>query len=308
MNLHFDLQDLQAFAAAAELGNFRKAAEAVHISQPAFSRRIDKLEAALGVRLIDRNTRSMNLTAIGRDFARKVRTLLDDLDETLLGIGEVGGARMGEVTIACVPSAVYYFLPQVLRSYHERYPRIRIRVHDASANEVLQVVASGEADFGVNFMGSEEPGIEFQSILEERFVAACRRDHPLARKRRISWQELGEYDFMTVSKSSGNRMLMDLALAGQAKRPQAVYEAQHVTTLLGLVEAGMGVAAVPSLAMPAGQHPVLASVPLVDPEITRRIGLIRRKGRSLTPAAEKLYEMLAQRQGVRRQRRSTGET
>ena len=237
MNLHFDLQDLQAFAAAAELGNFRKAAEAVHISQPAFSRRIDKLEAALGVRLIDRNTRSMNLTAIGRDFARKVRTLLDDLDETLLGIGEVGGARMGEVTIACVPSAVYYFLPQVLRSYHERYPRIRIRVHDASANEVLQVVASGEADFGVNFMGSEEPGIEFQSILEERFVAACRRDHPLARKRRISWQELGEYDFMTVSKSSGNRMLMDLALAGQAKRPQAVYEAQHVTTLLGLVEA-----------------------------------------------------------------------
>jgi DNA-binding transcriptional LysR family regulator len=308
MNLHFDLQDLQAFAAAAELGNFRKAAEAVHISQPAFSRRIDKLEAALGVRLIDRNTRSMNLTAIGRDFARKVRTLLDDLDETLLGIGEVGGARMGEVTIACVPSAVYYFLPQVLRSYHERYPRIRIRVHDASANEVLQVVASGEADFGVNFMGSEEPGIEFQSILEERFVAACRRDHPLARKRRISWQELGEYDFMTVSKSSGNRMLMDLALAGQAKRPQAVYEAQHVTTLLGLVEAGMGVAAVPSLAMPAGQHPVLASVPLVDPEITRRIGLIRRKGRSFTPAAETLYEMLAQRQGVRRQRRSAGET
>ena len=308
MNLHFDLQDLQAFAAAAELGNFRKAAEAVHISQPAFSRRIDKLEAALGVRLIDRNTRSMNLTAIGRDFARKVRTLLDDLDETLLGIGEVGGARMGEVTIACVPSAVYYFLPQVLRSYHERYPRIRIRVHDASANEVLQVVASGEADFGVNFMGSEEPGIEFQSILEERFVAACRRDHPLARKRRISWQELGEYDFMTVSKSSGNRMLMDLALAGQAKRPQAVYEAQHVTTLLGLVEAGMGVAAVPSLAMPAGQHPVLASVPLVGPEITRRIGLIRRKGRSFTPAAEKLYEMLAQRQGVRRQRRSAGET
>lgn len=303
MSINFDLQDLQAFAAAAELGNFRKAAEAVHISQPAFSRRIDKLEAALGVRLIDRNTRSMSLTGVGRDFARKVRLLLDDLDETLLGIREVGGARMGEVTIACVPSAVYYFLPQVLRSYHARFPRIRIKVHDASANEVLQVVASGEADFGVNFMGNDEPGIEFRTILEERFVAACRRDHPLARKRRVSWQELGEYDFMSVSKSSGNRMLMDLALASAQQRPQSVYEAQHVTTLLGLVEAGMGVAAVPALAMPAAQHPVLASVPLIDPVVTRRIGLIRRKGRSFTPAAEKLYELLLQQRTGRRARR-----
>ena len=127
MNINFDLHDLQAFSAAAELGNFRKAAEAVHISQPAFSRRIDKLENALGVKLIDRSTRSMSLTGVGRDFARKVRLLLDDLDETLLGIQEVGGARMGEVTVACVPSAVYYFLPQVLRTYHAKFPRIRER-------------------------------------------------------------------------------------------------------------------------------------------------------------------------------------
>ena len=301
MNINFDLHDLQAFSAAAELGNFRKAAQAVHISQPAFSRRIDKLENALGVKLIDRSTRSMNLTGVGRDFARKVRLLLDDLDETLLGIQEVGGARMGEVTVACVPSAVYYFLPQVLRTYHARFPRIRIKVHDASANEVLSVVASGEADFGVNFMGNDEPGIEFRSIMEERFVAACRKDHPLAKKRKVSWQELGQYDFMSVSKSSGNRMLLDLALASADQRPQSIYEAQHVTTLLGLVEAGMGVAAVPSLAMPSADHPVLASVPLFDPIITRRIGLIRRKGRSFTPAAEKLYELLLDlRPGSRR--------
>lgn len=303
MSIQFDLNDLQAFAAAAELRNFRKAAEQVHISQPAFSRRIDKLETALGVRLIDRNTRSMELTGVGRDFARKVRQLLDDLDETLLGIREVGGARMGEVTIACVPSAVYYFLPPVLRSYHARFPRVRIKVHDASANEVLSVVTSGQADFGLNFIGSDEPGIEFRTILEERFVAACRKDHPLARKRRVSWSELGQYDFMSVSKSSGNRMLIDLALAGTASRPQSIYEAQHVTTLLGLVEAGMGVAAVPALAMPAADHPVLASVPLHDPVITRRLGLIRRKGRSFTPAAERLYELLAD---LRKGRRKEG--
>ncbi len=292
MSINFDLHDLQAFVAAAEFKSFRKAAEFVNISQPAFSRRIDKLEQSLDVRLIDRNTRNMELTHVGREFARKARLILDNLDEALLSIEEVGGARMGQVTIACVPSAVYYFLPQVLRAYHAIYPRIKIKVHDASANQVLSVVASGEADFGVNFIGDDEPGIDFQTILEERFVAACRKDHPLSKKKVATWEELKKYDFMSVSKSSGNRMLLDMALAGTSDKPTIVYEAQHVTTLLGLVEAGMGIAAVPSLAMPSKDHAVLASVPLINPIVSRRIGLIKRKGRSFTPAAERLYELL----------------
>ena len=72
-------------------------------------------------------------------------------------------------------------------------------------------------------------------------------------------------------------------------RPQSIYETQHVTTMLGLVEAGLGVAAVPSIAMPGADHPLLVSVPLFDPVITRKVGLIRRKGRALSPAAQQLY-------------------
>ena len=215
------------------------------------------------------------------------------MDEALLGIQGVGVGRMGEVKIACVPSAVYYFLPQVLRKYHENFPKIRIKIHDASANEVLSIVASGEADFGVNFVGSDESNIEFKTIFEEQFVVACRKDHALSKRRKLSWEEVSHYDFMSVSKSSGNRMLIDLALAGKSQAPEIIYEAQHVTTLLGLVEAGMGIAVVPSLAMPNKDHPVLASIPLFDPVVSRRIGLIKKRGRTLAPAAEKLYELLS---------------
>src|SRR4249920_1112353 len=151
MAINFDLNDLLAFRAVAELSSFRKAAEVVHISQPAFSRRIDKLEQALGVRLLDRTTRRVSLTGVGRDFARKVEQLLDELDNTLLGIRGVAATRMGEVTIACVPSTVYYFLPQVISRYHERYPKIRVKVLDAGANDVLSAVSNGDADFGLNF-------------------------------------------------------------------------------------------------------------------------------------------------------------
>lgn len=300
MAINFDLNDLLAFRAVAELSNFRKAAESVHLSQPAFSRRIHKLEEALGVQLLERTTRRVTLTAVGRDFERKVRDLLDELDTTLLGIRGVAATRMGEVTVACVPSTVYYYLSQVVRRYHERCPKVRVKVLDAGANEVLAAVSRGEADFGLNFIGAQEGDLDFKPLVEERFVAACRRDHPLATLKRVSWAQLAAYDYVSVSRSSGNRLLLDQALAGVPGRPQSIYEAQHVTTMLGLVEAGLGVAAVPSMAMPGPDHPLLVSVPLVDPVITRKIGLIRRRGRTLSPAAQQLYDLFGE---VRRRRR-----
>jgi len=304
MAINFDLNDLLSFRAVAELSSFRKAAESVHLSQPAFSRRIDKLEQALGVRLLERTTRRVTLTAVGRDFERKVREFLDELDVTLLGIRGVAVTRMGEVTVACVPSTVNYYLSHVIGRYHERSPKVRVKVLDAGANEVLATVARGEADFGLNFIGAQEGELDFKPLVEERFVAACRRDHPLAKLRRVSWAQLSDHDYISVGRASGNRVLLDQALAGVAGRPQAIYETQHVTTMLGLVEAGLGVAAVPSMAMPAADHPLLVSVPLVDPVVTRKVGLIRRRGRSLSPAAQQLYDLFSEVKGHQRARRS----
>ena len=300
MAINFDLNDLLAFRAVAELSSFRKAAESVHLSQPAFSRRIDKLEQALGVRLLERTTRRVTLTAVGRDFERKVRELLDELDATLLGIRGVAATHMGEVTVACVPSTVHYYLSEVIRRYHVLCPKVRVKVLDAGANEVLAAVGRGEADFGLNFIGAQEGDLDFKPLVEERFVAACRRDHPLAKLRRVTWAQLAEHDFISVGRTSGNRVLLDQALAGVPDRPQAIYEAQHVTTMIGLVEAGLGVAAVPSMAMPGPDHPLLVSLPLNDHVVTRKVGLIRRRGRSLSTAAQQLYDLF---EGVRRRGR-----
>ena len=292
MSMNFDLGDLRAFVAVAELASFRAAAEAIHLSQPALSRRVDKLEDALGVRLFDRDTRNVELTAVGRDFVRKARTLLDDLDAMLMGVRDVAANRWGQVTLACIPSTVYYFLPTVLRQYHARFPRIRVRIIDESANEVLSAVVHGEAELGLAITGSDEPTIDFEPLLTEPFVAACHRDHPLARCRSVTWAELRNHDFMTVDKASGNRLVLDLALASKRERPQACFEVRHVSTLVGFVESGLGVAAVPRLSMPRKGHPALVSVPIVQPEVTRTVGLIKRRGRSLSPAAEHLHEML----------------
>ncbi len=290
--INFDLQELQAFVAVAERGSFRAAAEDLFLSQPALSRRIDKLEKLLGVRLLERTTRQVSLTHLGRVFLERARTAIDELEGAILGVSDLAQQRSGLVTVACVPSAVYYFLPSVLRTFGERFPRIRVRIIDEGANSVLSAVINGEADFGLNFIGAQEPDIDFKAIYRESFVLAMRRDHAFAKRKSISWEEAAEERFMSVSKQSGNRLLLDMALSEVKKRPVSFYEVNHVSGMLGLVEAGLGVAAVPRLALPVSGHHTLVGVPLTKPAVTRKLGLISRRARPLPPAAQVLYDLL----------------
>jgi DNA-binding transcriptional LysR family regulator len=290
--INFDLNDLQAFRAVVDHGSFRKAADAILISQPALSRRIDKLETALGVRLFDRTTRRVSLTQVGRAFAPKAERLLDDLDDALLGISDVASTRMGQVSIACVPSTAYFFMPRVVQAYHLLYPRIRLRILDCSAHDVQAAVASGEADLGLTFTGNLDSHMDFESLVEEHYVMACRREHPLAGRASVRWEEFWEHDYISVDRSSGNRLLLDQALGHRVAARPSICETRHVVTMIGLVEAGLGIAAVPAMAMPVGEHPYLVQVPLVAPQVSRSVGLIKRHGRTLSPAALELERLI----------------
>jgi DNA-binding transcriptional LysR family regulator len=290
-----DLDDVAAFVAVAELGGFSVAAQQMNLSQPALSRRILKLEETLGVALLERTTRKVGLTTVGREFLPKARRLLDDLEESLLSVRAIAERRTGQVSVACVPTAAYYFLPEVIRSFNEEFPNIRFRIIDEGANRVLQSVIDGEVDLGINLLGSQEPEVQFRPLLQDPFVLACRNDHPLAGRSEVAWRDLAPYRFITVGRRSGNRLILDLGLAGIEWRPRWFYEVQHLSTSLGLVEAGLGVAALPRLAMPGLPHPVLVARPLVDPVLTRTMGVIRRRNEALSPAARPFYEMLLAR-------------
>ena len=150
--MEYELQDIRSFVKIAELGSFHEAAEALHLSQPALSRRIKKLEEGLGTSLLERTTRRVSLTSVGRDFLPKARRLLDDFEDSILSIRELAERQSGQVTLACIPTAAFYFLPSVIRDYNEQYPKIRIRLLDLSANDGLEAVLRGEADFGINMM------------------------------------------------------------------------------------------------------------------------------------------------------------
>jgi DNA-binding transcriptional LysR family regulator len=292
MRINYDLHDLQAFIAVAERGSFRQAAADLFLSQSALSRRIEKLEDSLGVRLFERTTRHVHLTNVGQSFLVNVRTALDTLEDAVLGVADVAAHRTGTITFACVPSSVRHFLPDVLKQFSARFPRIRVRIHDESAQDVLNLVLAGEADFGINFTGAENPEIVFEPIYVERYVLAMLHDHPLAKRKTIRWKETVGERYISVAKSSGNRSVIDAALAGVEKHPVIFCEVNHVSGVLSLVQAGMGVAAVPDLSVLPRQKDGLVGVPLVKPEIKRTLGLISKRNHSMAPAARTLFQML----------------
>jgi DNA-binding transcriptional LysR family regulator len=259
---------------------------------PALSRRISNLEARLGVRLFDRTTRSMELTLLGSRFLREITTVVEDLDRSVLGLRDAAQLEAEDVTIGCAFSVVHHFLPPVIASYRERHPNVLVRIIEQGADGVFASVKHGEADFGINYTGMQESDVAFTPLLKEPYVLACRADHALGARRTVRWEELAAWDQVRVSQASRNRIFIDQALAELPALPRPVCEVRHVSTLIGLVDAGLGVAIVPQLTVPRRPATVVG-IPLV-PSVTRTIGIIRRAGRTLSPAADAFAKLLVE--------------
>jgi DNA-binding transcriptional LysR family regulator len=289
--INCEILDLRAFLMVVELSSFHRTAEALNLSQPALSRRIQKLEAAIGSPLLERTTRHVAPTAIGEDLLPLVRRMLEEFDGSLFASRDPK-RRGGIVSMACLPTAAFYFLPEVIRAFSVDHPDTRFRILDLPATDGLQAVARGEVEFGVNIMGASDPDLIFDRLVEDPFVLAARKGHPLAERERVTWTDLAPYPLITVHRSSANRVLLDSMLAKVSLSLRWTYEVTHLSTSLGLVEAGLGISVLPRMATPQGDHPILVTRPIRDPEVSRTIGVVRRRGASISPASATFMNML----------------
>lgn len=292
MQINLEIGELQAFIAVAEQSSFKAAADGLFISQPALSRRIEKLESSLKVRLFERTTRRVSLTDAGRQFLVHAEAVINQLQQAVEGMSRSSEQRKEHVTVACVASVANQLLPDVLKDFAQRHPEVFVRVIDESAPEVLECVVSGTADFGINFIGGQEADIDFRAINTERYVLIVRNDHPLADRPAVTWSALAGERLVSVSQSSTNRMLIDHALSRVEIRPNIQYEINHTIGAIGLVAAGLGVAILPGLLNDQRANRGLVSIPLTEPVITRTLGLITRKGSRLHPEAQALADLL----------------
>jgi DNA-binding transcriptional LysR family regulator len=290
--MKIDTLGVQAFVAIAELGSFRKAADSLHITQTALTRRLQNLEAHLGVMLIERTTRSVSLSTVGIDFLPRARRLLSELSTALSAIRETGHTQRGDIAIACVPTVGVHYLPRIIQEYARRFPDNRIKILDHSSAGVAGAVMRREAEFGINIRGSLNSDLQSVPLLDDRYLLICRNDHPLARKKKLAWRQIEPFPLIFAGDSSSNRPLLDAALAAQGVALKAYYEVQRSSTAVGLVAEGVAAAVVPALAIQRGAYPRIHSIPLVDPVISRSLVLITRRSAQLSPAAQALYDIL----------------
>jgi len=290
--MKIDILGVQAFVAIADKGSFQNAANSLHVTQTAITQRLRKLEDFLGVTLVERTTRSIALSLIGRDFLPQARRLLEELGDALLEIRETGKAERGDVSIACVPTVGVQYLPRIMQEYSARYPNNRIKILDHASSAVADAVLRREAEFGINIAGAHHPELMTMPLLEDQYVLICHEDHPLAKRKRVAWKQLLPYPLIFAGQVSGNRALLDTALGANGLGLQSFYEVQRSSTAVGLVAERIAAAVVPRLAVQKGAYPNIRTIELVDPVVSRALVLVVRKTARLSPAAQALFDMI----------------
>ena len=291
-------KQLRAFLALAEQRNFTRAAQGCHLSQPAFSALIRGLEESLGTRLFDRDTRRVLLTPEGRRFEESARRLMEDMGGALQDLADHVELRKGRVRVAALPSLAAGWLPGVFAEFMQRWPGVRIDLADALSDDCIAQVRGGQADFALAASGANSTAqgdLRSRRLCSDRFHLVCRADHPLANESRITAKKLAPWPFIQMARNSSVRQALDAAL--HPLRMNTVFEVEHLATVTGLVDAGLGISVVPALTLFHFRRESLVTRPLSQPALTRTVYVVQRREGGLSAAAQARHDLVVERLG-----------
>ena len=290
--MKIDFAGIQAFVSVAEQGGFGKAANELHVTQTALTRRVQKLEAYLGLRLLDRTTRSVALTAVGREFLPKARAIVAEMSAAVGQLKEMARTSSGGFTLACMSTMSARLLPILIRMYADLHPDNRVRLLDLSSNDVRDAVLSRNAELGIAIHGEAHAELDERFLFDDALVFCCHASHPLAARPRLNWKDLKGADLIMVRGFTATRLLIEYHLVTHGVRAGSAYEVQLHSTAVNLVEAGVGCAVLPWSALgPEGRSPI-RRIELVGPKVHRRVMLFTRKNASLSPAAQAFVDVV----------------
>ena len=285
-------RQLEAVLALAEYGSFVAAAARLRLSQPALTRMVKRLEAELGVRLFDRSTRRVEITAAGRAFAAVAERMLNDLGITVQSVREAAQEGRGLVVVSSVMSVAGGLLPRMIAAYRDDRPGVEIHVREGIYATILDDVRSGVADFGISYV-DELPDFAVGTALgREIFYAVVPSRHKLASRRSVTLAELAAHPIIALPTESRTRRTIDAAAVAAGLQLRQRVIVTQIATLLALIAAGVGVGVVPGGATRGPLPPGVRVIPLAGSKLVRRMGLITLRGRELTPAAAGLFSLL----------------
>jgi LysR family transcriptional regulator, carnitine catabolism transcriptional activator len=305
------LKHVRAFLAVAHLGNFSRAAERLSLTQPALTMCIKQLEELAGISLFDRTTRSVRLTSAGAHFLPIAERLIHDLDVAIGSISALAEGNVGHVSICAIPSVATHWLPPIIAAFARDFPNVRLRVEEGNSRRVAHQVWGGEADFGIATQAQDDAELHFNPIVKDPIGLVCLRNHPLAQlNRALSWRDLDGYTVLRRGDESWFKTLVE-NVANLASRMEASrYNVSNIEILVAMIRVGLGVTVRPAISFPRFQSldPELVFLSLTHPKLERKIAVVERQNRTLSPAAQSLLGRITHLAGTLESTRHLGAT
>jgi DNA-binding transcriptional LysR family regulator len=265
------------------------------LSQSAVSGVVARLEEALGTRLFDRTTRSVHLTAAGQVFVEQARLLNAQTQEAVQRVQHITQIQSGKVSLAALPSLAATVVPRVMARYAEQHPDIALQLHDTLSGPAFDLVRAGTVDFALTAANPDYADLDYTPLSADGFVLLIPLNHRLAKgKTPLNWLQVAELTHISMPLPASVRQYANAAFIEHRIAFQPRYEVEHIATIHAMVKAGLGVAALPELAAAFVQQDGVVSRRLTGPDIQRPLGVVTRRHRSLSPAAQEMVRMLRQ--------------
>jgi len=278
-----ELHQLRYFVAVAEERHFTRAAARLGVAQPSVSSQVRKLEAEIGGPLFDRAPAGVTLTQAGEVLLPLARRVLDDLDDALSQVREVGALGRGRLAVGATPSLSTGLLPAALARFHRAHPGVAVSLFEEGSGGLVQRLESGQVELALVILPLHQSRLRTRELASEELVLVTAADHPLAGRSGVSVEDLRNvalvmfregYDLRTATFAACNQAGFD---------PVLVTEGGEMDGVLAMVGAGMGAAVVPSIV--AATRPELRTIRFRPPSLRRTIGLARREDRAPSRAA-----------------------
>lgn len=289
--------DLSGFVAVAASGHLTATAAELGISQPSLTRRIARVEVAVGADLFDRTGRRLRINTRGRAFLPHAEAVLSQLRDGVTKVHRLMDPDRGTVRLDFMHSLGTWLVPDLLRSYRESHPEVNFALHQNAALPLIERVIADDSDLALvgprpKATHGEDAELGWLELRRQRLALALPEDHPLAGDESpVSLREVGHEGFITMAAGYGTRLLLDNLLREADLQPAFVFESMELSTVSGLVSAGLGVAVLPM------DDPYLAPGGVVlrplQPAAYRELGMVWRRDGHPAPPVDQFRDFVA---------------
>lgn len=288
-----ELRQIQYFMEVAKREHVTEAALALHVAQSAVSRQIFNLETELGVNLFIREGRNVKLTMIGQMFLEHMEQAMKVIEEAQREVEEYLDPLKGTIRIGFPSSLASYTLPTTISAFREHYPQVKFQLKQGSYAELIEGVINGDFDMAlIGPVPKQEKKVIGTTLFTDNIVALLPENHPLADQPAIKLGQLREDSFVLFPKEYVLREIIVRACEQIGFTPKVSFEGVDTDSIKGLVSAGLGITLIPEITLVDGFPRSTVKIPIIEPNVSRTVGVIVPRERKLLPTVRLFYDFL----------------